>query len=278
MAVETDDEIALALGRALELCEASAVLVTRAARGISLAVRGQPVRHFHGVPREVFDSSGAGDTTLAALGLALAAQAPAEAAIAFAQLASSVAVSKAGTATVSPEELIDNSLTAHFAPAEAKVATLQRMQAEVARWRASGLKVGFTNGCFDILHRGHVAYLTQARIWCDRLIVAVNSDRSVRALKGEGRPVNDLESRVLVLAGLGSVDLVAPFDEDTPLKLIEAARPDVLIKGADYSEDQVVGGDLVKSWGGEVRLASLVEGVSTTVAIARISAKGVQVP
>ena len=107
-----------------------------------------------------------------------------------------------------------------------------------------------------------MAYLTQARTWCDRLIVGVNSDASVRALKGEGRPVNDLESRALVLAGLRSVDLVAPFDEPTPLKLIEAARPDVLIKGADYTEDQVVGGDLVKSWGGEVKLAEIVDGYS----------------
>jgi rfaE bifunctional protein nucleotidyltransferase chain/domain len=132
----------------------------------------------------------------------------------------------------------------------------------------------FTNGCFDILHRGHVAYLAQARTWCDRLIVGVNSDASVRALKGEGRPVNDLESRALVLAGLRSVDLVAPFDEATPLKLIEAARPDVLVKGADYAEDEVVGGDLVKSWGGQVRLAQIVDGYSTTAAIARMTRKG----
>jgi D-beta-D-heptose 7-phosphate kinase/D-beta-D-heptose 1-phosphate adenosyltransferase len=171
---------------------------------------------------------------------------------------------------VSPDELMEAALSVHIAPAEAKIATPQRMAAEVARWRERGLRVGFTNGCFDILHRGHVAYLAQARAWCDKLIVGVNSDRSVRALKGPERPVNDLESRALVLAGLGSVDLVAPFDEDTPLKLIEAARPDVLIKGADYAEDQVVGGDLVKSWGGEVRLAPLVEGFSTTAAIARM--------
>jgi D-beta-D-heptose 7-phosphate kinase/D-beta-D-heptose 1-phosphate adenosyltransferase len=160
-----------------------------------------------------------------------------------------------------------------MAPAEAKIATPQRMADEIARWRAKGLKVGFTNGCFDILHRGHVAYLTQARAWCDRLIVGVNSDRSVRALKGEGRPVNDLESRAMVLAGLGSVDLVAPFDEDTPIALIEAARPDVLIKGADYAESEVVGGDFVKSYGGEVRLAQIVDGYSTTAAIARMQEK-----
>ncbi len=270
---ETDAQIEVALIRALELWETKAILVTRASKGISLAVRGEAVRHFPTAAREVFDASGAGDTTLAALGLALAIEAPIEDAIAFAQLASGVAVSKIGTATVSPDELVEAAISAHLAPAEAKVATAQRMVEEVARWRAKGLRVGFTNGCFDILHKGHVAYLAQARAWCDRLIVGLNSDESVHALKGEGRPVNDLESRALVLAGLGGVDLVVPFEEATPVKLIEAARPDVLVKGADYSEDQVVGGDLVKSWGGEVKLAPIIEGYSTTAAIARMSKK-----
>ena len=269
----TDEEVEAALDRALELWEARAILVTRAAKGMSLAVRGEAVRHFATQPREVFDVSGAGDTTLAALGLALAVGSELDEAVAFAQMAAGVAVAKVGTATVSPEEMVEAAISAHLAPAEAKVATIQRLAEEVARWRARGLRVGFTNGCFDILHKGHVAYLAQARAWCDRLIVGVNSDASVRALKGEGRPVNDLESRALVLAGLGSVDLVAPFEEATPIKLIEAARPDVLIKGADYAESEVVGGDLVKSWGGEVRLAQLVEGYSTTAAIAKMSAK-----
>jgi len=273
MPTNTDVQIAAALLRALELCEARAVLVTRAAKGISLAVRGEPVRHFAGTPREVFDASGAGDTTLAALGLALAGKASIDEAVAFAQLASAVAVGKVGTATVSPEELIEETLSAHLAPAEAKVVTSQRLIDEVARWRSKGLRVGFTNGCFDILHRGHVAYLAQARSWCDRLVVGLNSDRSVRALKGEGRPVHDLESRALVLAALGPVDLVAPFDDDTPIELIRAIRPDILIKGADYSEDQVVGAQEVRAWGGEVRLAALVDGVSTTAAIAKMKAK-----
>jgi D-beta-D-heptose 7-phosphate kinase/D-beta-D-heptose 1-phosphate adenosyltransferase len=145
------------------------------------------------------------------------------------------------------------------------------MAREVARWREQGLKVGFTNGCFDILHRGHVAYLAQARAWCDRLVVGLNSDRSVCALKGDGRPVNDLESRALVLGGMAAVDLVVPFDEDTPLALIETARPDVLIKGADYSREGVVGHELVESWGGEVKLAPIVEGYSTTAAIEKLS-------
>jgi D-beta-D-heptose 7-phosphate kinase/D-beta-D-heptose 1-phosphate adenosyltransferase len=241
---------------------------------MSLALRGEAVRHFPTVPREVFDVSGAGDTTLAALGLALAAEASFEQAIAFAQLAAGVAVGKAGTSTVSPDELVEAALSAHLAPAEAKVATEHRMAEEVARWRAKGLRIGFTNGCFDILHKGHVAYLAQAKTWCDRLIVGLNADDSVRRLKGEGRPVNDLESRALVLAGLGSVDLVVPFEEDTPVRLIAAVRPDVLVKGADYAEHEVVGADLVKDWGGEVRLAEIVEGYSTTAAIARMSRKG----
>ncbi len=273
MPTETDDEMAAAIGRALDLWSTKGVLVTRAGKGVSLGLRGNPVRHFRTTPREVFDASGAGDTALAALGLSLAAKADIETAIAFAQLASGVAVGKAGTATVSPTELVEAVLSAHSALAEGKVATIQRMTEEVARWRARGLRVGFTNGCFDILHKGHVAYLAQARTWCDRLIVGVNSDASVRALKGTGRPVNDLESRALVLAGLRSVDLVAPFDEDTPLKLIEAARPDVLIKGADYAEHEVVGGDLVKTWGGEVKLAEIIDGYSTTAAIARMTRK-----
>ena len=272
----TDAEIEAALARALELCEARSILVTRAAQGMSLAVRGQPVRHFPGSPREVFDVSGAGDTAIAALGTGLAAGRPLEDAIALALLASGVAVGKVGTATVSPDELVEATLAAHMAVAEAKVATGARMVEEIARWRARGLRIGFTNGCFDILHRGHVAYLAQARSWCDRLIVGVNSDRSVRALKGEGRPVNDLESRALVLAGLASVDLVAPFDEDTPLELIRAARPDVLVKGADYAESDVVGGDLVRGWGGEIRLAPLVDGYSTTAAIRRMAGEGEQ--
>jgi D-beta-D-heptose 7-phosphate kinase/D-beta-D-heptose 1-phosphate adenosyltransferase len=270
MPVETDEEIEAALKHALELSRCKAVLVTRAAKGMSLAVRGQGVRHYPGRPREVFDVSGAGDTALAALGLALAAKSSMDDAVSFALLASGVVVGKAGTATASPRDLIEAEIAAHLAPAEAKLASPAKMAAQAAVWRRQGLKVGFTNGCFDILHKGHVAYLAQARAWCDRLIVAVNSDASVRALKGEGRPVNDLESRAVVLAGLAHVDLVTAFEEDTPIKLIEAARPDVLIKGADYTIEGVVGHELVQGWGGEVKLAPLVDGYSTTAAIARM--------
>jgi D-beta-D-heptose 7-phosphate kinase/D-beta-D-heptose 1-phosphate adenosyltransferase len=269
----TDAEVEAALAHALSVSECKAILVTRSAQGMSLGVRGEAVRHFPGRPRQVFDVSGAGDTALATLGVALAAGASLDKAVELSLLASGLVVEKAGTAVVTPAELIEAELRLHRAPADAKVATPERMALEVERWRAQGLKVGFTNGCFDILHRGHVTYLAQAKSWCDRLIVGLNSDRSVHALKGDGRPVNDLESRALVLAGLGSVDLVAPFDEDTPIELIRAARPDVLIKGADYTVEGVVGHDFVQSYGGEVKLATIIEGHSTTAAIAKLSGR-----
>jgi len=267
----TDAEVEAALERALASCEAGAILVTRAARGMSLAVRGEPVRHFSRPAPEVFDTSGAGDTALAALGLALAARANLAAAVELSLIASSVAVEKAGTATAKPDEILESELAAHRAPIEAKIVTLAGMAKQAEQWRRRGLRVGFTNGCFDILHPGHIAYLAQARAWCDRLIVGVNSDASVRALKGPERPVNSLEGRALVLAGLSSVDLVTAFDEETPLGLIEAARPDLLVKGADYELEAVVGGELVLGWGGEVRLATFVEGHSTTATLRRLT-------
>ncbi|HEY3797099.1 MAG TPA: D-glycero-beta-D-manno-heptose 1-phosphate adenylyltransferase [Caulobacteraceae bacterium] len=267
----TDVEVEAALARALELCPCRAVIVTRDAKGMSLAERGEPVRHLRRTPPEVFDTMGAGDTVLATLGATVASGASLGDAAELALLAASVVVQKAGTATASPDELIEAEIIDRVAPAEAKIATADRMAREAARWRERGLKVGFTNGCFDILHRGHIAYLAQAREWCDRLIVGLNTDRSVQALKGEGRPVNDLESRALVLAGLRSVDLVVAFDEETPVGLIEVARPEVLIKGSDYTLDGVVGRDLVESWGGEVRLAEFVEGHSTSATIRKLA-------
>jgi D-beta-D-heptose 7-phosphate kinase/D-beta-D-heptose 1-phosphate adenosyltransferase len=268
---ETDAEIEAALAAALAGCEASAILVTRAAEGLSLAVRDRAVSHFKGPARQVFDVSGAGDTALAALGAALASGAALEAAAEFALLASGVVVGKVGTAVVTPAELIEAEMAQHMSAQEAKIAALDGALAAAQRWRARGLKIGFTNGCFDILHRGHVAYLAEARKACDRLIVAVNTDASVRRLKGDGRPVNDLESRALVLAGLASVDLVIPFDAETPLALIEAIRPDVLMKGADYTVETVVGADLVQGYGGAVKLVPLVEGYSTTAAILKMT-------
>ena len=265
--VETDAQVEAALTALLEATTAKAIVVTRAGKGMSLMRRGGPVRHFPGRAREVFDVSGAGDTGLAALGLALGAGASLDQAVQLAILASGVVVGKSGTAVVTPAELIEAEVSQHAGAALAKVTGLDDLATEVEAWRAQGLKIGFTNGCFDILHRGHVAYLAQARSWCDRLVVALNTDASVRALKGEGRPVNDLDSRAVVIGGLASVDRVTAFEDPTPIRLIERLRPDVLIKGADYTRDGVVGGDLVESWGGEVRLASFTDGFSTTKTI-----------
>jgi D-beta-D-heptose 7-phosphate kinase/D-beta-D-heptose 1-phosphate adenosyltransferase len=266
---DTNAEIEAALARALELSPCRTILVTRAAKGVSLAVRGERPQHFRRTPPEVFDTAGAGDTALASLGLAIAAGARLEDAVEVALLASSIVVEKAGVATVTADEMLESELAAHRAPTEAKIVTAEGLLRQVARWRERGLKIGFTNGCFDILHPGHVAYLTQARGWCDRLIVAVNSDASVRRAKGAGRPVNGLEARALVLAGLACVDLVTAFDEDTPAELIRKSRPELLVKGGDYSVETVVGADLVKGWGGEVKIAEFVDGHSTTAMLAK---------
>ena len=272
--VETDGEIETALAALLDATTARAIVVTRAGKGMSLARRDGGMTHFPGRAREVYDVSGAGDTCLAALGLALAAGATLEEAVQFAILASGVVVGKSGTAVVTPAELIDAEMSQHASLAHAKVTPLDELAAQVEGWKRQGLKVGFTNGCFDILHRGHVAYLAQARGWCDRLVVALNTDASVRRLKGGGRPVNDLDSRAVVIGGLASVDRVTSFDDPTPIALIERLRPDVLIKAADYTREGVVGGDLVESWGGVVRLAEFRDGYSTTRTIEKMTAQG----
>lgn len=270
MPTATDAEVESALAHALEGNPCRAILVTRAANGMSLAERSKAVRHFRRPPPEVFDTAGAGDTALAALGLALASGASLEEASELALIASGVAVQKAGVATVLADEVLEAELAAQLAPSEAKIVTSEGMARAAARWRGGGLKVGFTNGCFDILHPGHVAYLNQARTWCDRLIVGLNTDASVRQAKGAGRPVNPLEARAVVLAALTCVDLVVPFDAPTPIALIGAARPDVLVKGGDYDLAGIVGADLVKSWGGDVRIADFIEGHSTTATLARV--------
>lgn len=268
--VGDDREVEVALAAALATCTARAILVTRAGAGMSLAVRGRPVAHFPGRAQAVFDVSGAGDTSIAALSVALGAGAAIEEAVAFAVLASGVVVGKVGTATVSPAELIEAESRLTKPAAAPKIVGRDDAAEQVRIWKEAGYSVGFTNGCFDILHVGHVTYLEQASAWCDRLVLGLNSDASVRRLKGETRPVNDATSRARVLAGLSCIDLVVEFDEDTPLELITALRPDVLVKGADYAKADVVGAREVESWGGEVRLAQIVDGYSTTSTIDRM--------
>ena len=223
--------------------------------------------------REVFDVSGAGDTVIATMALCHAAGQPLAQAIHVANAAAGVVVSKLGTATASLPEVMAE-LDAHDRDRQAdgllRLEPLERVKRRVVEWKEQGLVVGFTNGCFDILHPGHISLLRQARLACDRLVVALNTDASVSRLKGEQRPVNPLESRAQVLAAVRYVDCVTAFDDDTPLSLIRMLLPDVLVKGSDYTLDQVVGAEAVQAAGGRVVLANLVDGQSTTAAIARI--------
>jgi D-beta-D-heptose 7-phosphate kinase/D-beta-D-heptose 1-phosphate adenosyltransferase len=237
---------------------------------MTLVERTGEVRHFREKRSEVFDVSGAGDTALAVVGLAVGAGAAWPEAAELANRTCNIVVSKVGTAVVHASELMQALQTAEFESAGAKVDPLVVVLDKVARWRALGLTIGFTNGCFDLIHPGHISLLDQAKANCDHLIVGLNTDASVRRLKGEGRPINSQAARAMVLASLGAVDAVVLFGEDTPMRLIEAIRPDVLIKGADYAEDQVVGGEFVTSYGGRVFLAKLAPEVSTTSTINKI--------
>ncbi len=255
----------------MDEAEASAILATRSEKGMILVERGHPPVSVAARAREVFDVSGAGDTVIAALALAHAAGRTLAQSMRIANAAAGVVVSKLGTATATIAEVLheldagdDDAPRAH-----SRLQTVDRAVALVAAWRDQGLLVGFTNGCFDILHAGHVALLAQARAACDRLVVAINTDASVGRLKGPGRPVNNLESRASVLAALRDVDCVVAFDDPTPLALIETLAPDVLVKGSDYTRETVVGADVVEARGGRVVLAELVAGQSTTAIIAR---------
>jgi D-beta-D-heptose 7-phosphate kinase/D-beta-D-heptose 1-phosphate adenosyltransferase len=244
--------------------------VTQSEHGMTLVPRTGEAIHVPGLPVRVRDVSGAGDTVAAVLAVALAAGADWEAALRMANAAAAVAVSKQGAAVVTAAELRRKILPHAFLAAEEKiVATPNELDAQVQAWRKQGLRVGFTNGCFDILHPGHVKLLTAARGACDRLIVGLNSDASVKRLKGEDRPVQNERARAEVLAALEAVDLVALFEEDTPLNLITQIKPSVLVKGADYTREQVVGHEIVEAHGGEVRLVDILQGFSTTSLVAR---------
>ncbi|NWH07068.1 MAG: D-glycero-beta-D-manno-heptose-7-phosphate kinase [Alphaproteobacteria bacterium] len=268
--VATDEEAAAAARAVLDRTRIGAVLVTRSERGMTLVARDEAPLHLPAEAREVFDVSGAGDTVLAVLGLALGSGATLIEAARLANAAAGLVVAKLGTAVIYPEELVAGLQAAGIRGAEAKIKTLLPMMDSVARWRIKGARIGFTNGCFDLLHPGHVSLLAEARAQCDRLVVGLNSDASVQRLKGPERPVNSELARAIVLASLESVDLVVIFEEDTPMNLIETLRPDVLIKGADYTIDKVVGANFVQSYGGRVHLAQIKAGHSTTGTIARL--------
>jgi D-beta-D-heptose 7-phosphate kinase/D-beta-D-heptose 1-phosphate adenosyltransferase len=270
-AAVTDAEIAAAAGELGRSLGADAVLVTRSEDGMSLVTTAGAV-HVPAYPVRVRDVSGAGDTVVAVLSAMLALGADYESAMRAANAAAAVVVGKRGTATASIAELRARILpSASLAPEEKIVFDWALLDEHLDAWRRQGLRIGFTNGCFDLIHPGHVRLLAGARAACDRLVVGLNGDESVTRLKGEGRPVQRVAARAEVLAALEAVDLVAVFEEDTPENLIAHVKPTVLVKGADYTREQVVGREIVEALGGEVVLIELVPGHSTTAMVTRIS-------
>ena len=262
----TEEQCAAAARAVMARDGIGAILVTRSAQGMML-VRPGATLSIPARAQEVFDVSGAGDTVIATLALAHAAGRSLEDAMRIANAAAGIVVAKLGTATTSAAEL-SAALAGGAGEAGSALLDLAAVQALVAQWKAAGLSVGFANGCFDILHAGHVALLSQAAAGCDRLVLALNSDASVTRLKGAGRPVNRLEDRAAVIAALRQVAAVTSFADDTPLSLIEALLPDMLVKGADYSAETVVGWPQVKAAGGRLLLAKLLPGRSTTQILA----------
>jgi D-beta-D-heptose 7-phosphate kinase/D-beta-D-heptose 1-phosphate adenosyltransferase len=243
-----------------------AVLVTRSEDGMTLVA--DRVYHFPAEAAEVHDVSGAGDTVVAVVAAGLAAGLSMQVAARLANIAAGIVVGKVGTAVARESDLIE-ALGPERGALRKVMGRAQALE-QVERWRRRGWRIGFTNGCFDLLHPGHVHLLEQARGWCDRLVVGLNADSSVKRLKGAARPIQGEAARAAVLASLASVDLVTLFEEDTPVELIRLFRPDVLVKGADYTVETVVGADLLSGWGGQVRLAELLPGQSTTATVARI--------
>jgi len=259
----------LAAGQAmLSSLQMEFMAVTLGEKGIAV-LRPDSSLHVPAVVRQVYDVSGAGDTVIAVLALAMACGAEIESAAHVANVAAGIVVSKAGTVPIQRDELLGALAPEIALHMDDKVLPLEHLLGRIAGWRAAGQRVVFTNGCFDLLHIGHITLLEQARQKGERLIVGLNSDSSVRRVKGTPRPLVGEQERAKILAALSAVDAVVLFDESTPLKLIEAIRPEVLVKGGDYTEEDVVGAREVRAWGGRVELIPLVEGVSTTRLIAK---------
>ncbi|BCM25550.1 D-glycero-beta-D-manno-heptose-7-phosphate kinase [Methyloradius palustris] len=244
--------------------------VTRGEEGISL-IDAEQIRHVAATARQVFDVSGAGDTVISTLAAGLIHGLSHHEALELANIAAGIVVGKVGTVPITREELLNELVIQSSAVQADKVCDLENLKIRVNVWRANGQTIAFTNGCFDLLHAGHVTYLEAARKTADRLVLGLNTDRSVSALKGPTRPVVQEKDRARVLAALEAVDAVVLFDEDTPLDLIKAIHPDVIIKGSDYTEEQVVGGAEVKSWGGKVALIPIVPGRSTSSIIEKLA-------
>lgn len=266
-ALKSDADIVAAAQKIIKHSEVGAVVATRSEDGIS--VIADAITHIPTVKLPVFDVSGAGDTVIATIAAALAAGANLTDAARLANRAGGIVVGKPGTAAIAADELAGH-LHGGASPRDSAAR-------QIRLWQSQGLRVGFTNGCFDILHIGHVTYLAQARGRCDRLVVAVNADESVKRLKGPTRPVNNVTARAGVLAALGCVDMVVVFgdvaaDDDKPCAILDTLRPDVIFKGGDYTEDQLPEAKIVRAYGGDVQIMSMVDGYSTTGTIAKMKA------
>jgi len=270
LSVDGDAAVVAACRYLIETCGIKGVLATRSEEGMTLVTEDGLVEHLDAEAREVFDVSGAGDTVVAVLGAALAAEMNLTQAACLANVAAGIVVGKTGTAVAYGSEIRQALLARNGLSSQGKIAELETVIHRVGQWRKAGYKIGFTNGSFDLLHPGHISSLQQSKSACDRLIVGLNTDASVKRYKGETRPIQNEMARATVLAALEIVDQVVLFDDDTPLSLIEAILPDVLVKGADYTIDQVVGGDVVIRNGGKVVLANIEDGFSTTRTVARI--------
>lgn len=270
---DTDENAIAALDAVYrDLNDVDHVLVTRGGRGMALKSADAPVAFFPSEPRDVYDVSGAGDTTIAALSLAIGAGAALSDAIEVANRAAGVVVTKVGTAVVTGAEVIADARGRRIDGAP--VLSLEAAADQAARWRADGLSVGLTNGCFDVLHVGHLASLTAARSACDRLIVAINSDASVSRLKGPDRPINTEAERAALIAALAPVDAVLVFDADTASGVVEAVRPDVYVKGGDYTPDDLPEASAVAAVGGRIVITPLTPDRSTTATLKRVAGLG----
>lgn len=269
--VGNDAEIEAACRHIIKEHNIGAALVTRGARGMTLVASDGEATHLPTQAREVFDVSGAGDTALACLAAGIGAGLPVEEAMVLANFGAGIAVGRLGTAQVRAADLRAAVVTTELISGVHKILPLEAVMQWVGEWRRKGVTIGFTNGCFDLIHPGHVSLLELARARCGKLIVGVNTDASVKRLKGNSRPVQNEMARAVVLASLAAVDAVILFDQDTPLELIQAIRPDVLVKGADYTKDKVVGGAFVESYGGTIYLAPIAQGNSTSNLISKIN-------
>ena len=267
---DTDEALVEKAGNLRAALELDAILVTRSEAGMTLIERDEPAQHLTASAQEVFDVTGAGDTVIAVMAGSLSAGLSMADAARYANHAAGVVVAKLGTASVTPEEL-EHAISDRDLDSFDRRPSEDEVLSRLAKCRAAGQRIVMTNGCFDLLHPGHIRYLQQAAKLGDLLLVAVNDDDSVRRLKGAGRPVNTVEDRMAVLAALEAVDFVLPFSEDTPARLIDVVAPDTLVKGGDYTVEQIAGHESVLARGGDVIILDFVPGHSTTEMIERIS-------